>query len=73
MRPRYVRDSTNSTGQTPNATRARGQSRRAVTTIIVVSVIAAVTNGMAPSTRMFWMAGASYWMRYRESDVPRES
>ena len=40
---------------------------------IVITVIAAETKGIAPSTRMFWIAGASYWMRYTESAVPRES
>ena len=63
IRGRYTRDRKNSGGQIVKATSASCRSSCAVTTHIVTTVMAADTNGIAPSTRMFWIAGASCWMR----------
>jgi len=37
------------------------------------NVAAAAMNGITPSVTMFWIAGASWWMRYVVSAVPRVS
>src|SRR5207237_634264 len=62
-RARGARARKKSGGETASATSASERSSRALTIHIVTRVTAADTNGIAPSTKMFWSAEASYWMR----------
>ena len=60
-------------GATVRATSASCQSIWAVTQVMATTVRIEVTKGITPWTATHWMAGASYWIRYRELVVPWRS
>ena len=62
-RRRVLRETRRMGGETASATRASRQLIRAVTATMAVNVRTEPMKGRTPSTAMFWMEVASYWMR----------
>ena len=60
-------------GETTSAMTASSTLMRPITTAIAVNIRPEDTTGIRPSMITHWIEGASSWILYRESAVPRES